>query len=135
MAYQAKDGKKFTNKPPMQMHERSMARKSEAGGAGTATMEHADPLAQPGDGSGGEMGQDDPQQIAQEHGPAQEVHMMHDHEGGQHHVMSMHPDGHRHESVHGSVDEAHEHGKKLAGGGMESGMGNQDEQGEEPQYE
>ena len=108
-------------------HNRSLDRmqsKSEAGGAGIAEM---DPLQQPG-----EQGGEDPSQVAQEHGPAQEVHMMHDHEGGQHHVMSMHPDGHQHESMHGSVEEAHEHGKKLAGGGMEE---HHEPDGDEPEYE
>ena len=131
MAYESKD-KSFrsTNKAPMMAHERSMSRKSEAGGVATA-----DPLAQPGDGSGGEMGQDDPAAIAQQHGPAQEVHVMHDHEGAQHHVMSMHPDGHRHESVHGSVDEAHEHGKKLAGGGMGQHEEPDGDEEAQPEYE
>jgi hypothetical protein len=45
MAFQAKDGKKFTNRAPMMSHERSMARH---GGAGM--MERTDPLKQPGDG-------------------------------------------------------------------------------------
>lgn len=106
MAFKASDGKEFTNRPPMKAHERSlgrMAAHSEAGGAGTATM---DPTQQPGE--------EDGSQIAQEHGPAHEVHIMHDHEGGQHHVMSMHPDGHQHESTHESAEKAHEHGKKLA---------------------
>lgn len=130
MAYMAQDGTKSTNRAPMMRKNRSLERmgqKSEAGGVGTM-----DPLAQPD----GEPDEQDGAQIAQEHGPAHEVHMQHDHEGGQHHVMSMHPDGHQHESMHGSVEEAHEHGKKLAGGGMEheSKMGAQDE-GDEPEYE
>ena len=113
MAFMAKDGKKSTNRAPMMAHNRSLSRmegRSEGGGVSTA-----DPLAQPGDG--GEMGNDDPGQVAQEHGPAEQVHMMHNHEAGEHHVHSMHPDGHEHHSMHGSVDEAHEHAKKLAGGG------------------
>lgn len=124
--FKAKDGKGFTNRPPMMQHNRSLERmggKSEAGGVGK--MEH-DPLQQPG---GDEQ---DGAQIAQEHGPAHEVHMRHDHEAGEHEVVSMHPDGHQHRSMHGSAEEAHEHGKKLAGGGQESEMGNQDE---EPEYE
>jgi hypothetical protein len=57
---------------------------------------------------------------------------MHDHEAGQHHVQSMHPDGHQHESMHGSVEDAHEHAKKLAGGGIEH---EQPMDEEEPSYE
>src|SRR5271156_5909848 len=57
--------------------------------------------------------------IAEQHGPATEVHVMHEHEMGAHHVMSQHPDGHMHESDHESAEAAHEHGKKLAMGGGE----------------
>jgi len=92
----------------MMAHKRSMERN-----AGVA--DRTDPLAQPTDGGGEEDGS----QVAQEHGPAQEVHVTHDHEGGQHHVHSIHPDGHENHSDHGSVEEAHEHGKKLAGAGQE----------------
>lgn len=63
--------------------------------------------------SGGE--EQDGGAVAQEHGPAVEVNVTHEHEIGSHHVRSAHPDGHTHESDHGSAEEAHEHGKKLAG--------------------
>ncbi len=59
---------------------------------------------------------EDGAQIAEQHGPATEVHVMHEHEMGAHHVSSTHPDGHQHTSDHGSVEEAHEHAKKLATG-------------------
>ena len=55
--------------------------------------------------------------IAQEHGPASEIHLQHEHEMGSHHVHSVHGDGHEHHSDHGSADKAHEHAKKLAGAG------------------
>jgi len=113
----------------MMAHKRSMERKSMAGGAGVA--ERSDPLQQP---AGEDQDQEDGSQVAQEHGPATEVHVMHNHEAGEHHVQSMHPDGHQHESMHGSVDEAHEHGKKLAGGGMEQEMGGEGQE-DEPSYE
>jgi hypothetical protein len=67
----------------------------------------------------GMPGEEDGAAIANEHGPATEVHMTHDHDMGVHHVSSVHPDGHTHESDHGSAEEAHEHGKKLAGVGAE----------------
>lgn len=127
MAFKSSDGKQFTNRPPMMAHNRSLERmshKSEAGGAGL--MERSDPLKQPSD-----MEEQDGSQIAQEHGPAHEVHMTHDHEGGMHHVHSMHPDGHEHHSDHESAEMAHDHGKKLAGIGHEEPDG--DEQ--EPEYE
>ena len=123
MAFQASDGFKSSNRAPMRQHEKSMmAKKSMAGGAG-------DPLQQPAGGAQ-EMGQEDGAQVAQEHGPAQEVHMMHNDEAGSHEVHSTHPDGHSHMSQHGSREEAHEHGKKLAGIG-----GEQEPDGDEPEYE
>jgi hypothetical protein len=49
MAHMAQDGKKFTNRPPMMAHNRSMER--------SAGMQKADPTAQPGGGmeQGGEQ--------------------------------------------------------------------------------
>lgn len=119
MAYEAGDGFKSTNRAPMMAHKRSLERKSMAGG-----VAKADPLAPPAEQQGGES----PEAVAQAHGPAQEVHVMHQHEAGQHSVHSVHPDGHEHHSEHGSAEEAHEHGKKLAGvGGMEHGEPDGDE--------
>ena len=118
MAYGTSDGFKSTNRSPMMAHKASMERKSSAGGVGLAS----DPLGQPA-----EEGGEDPSQVAREHGPAHEVHMMHDHEMGKHSVHSKHPDGHEHHSEHGSAEEAHDHGKMLASQGSEhedsDGMG------------
>lgn len=74
----------------------------------------ASPMPQEMEGQGEP---EDGAQIAEQHGPATEVHMMHEHEMGAHHVQSAHPDGHMHESDHESAEAAHEHGKKLAGVG------------------
>jgi len=63
MAFQATDGKKFTNRPPMMQHNRSMASKS--GGL----MGRSDPLQQPGqDGGEEEIDQND-KPIHTEHHP------------------------------------------------------------------
>lgn len=71
--------------------------------------------------------------VAAEHGPATEVNITHEHEIGSHHVRSAHPDGHMHESDHGSAEEAHEHGKKLAGIGAAESHGEPDgDEGDEP---
>lgn len=126
MAFDGGGGFKSTNRAPAMAHKRSMERKSMAGGAGMA--EKSDPLAQP---DGGDMGQEDGSQVAEEHGPAQEVHVMHNHEAGEHEVHSSHPDGHSHSSMHGSAEEAHEQGKKLAGAGAE----HEESMGDEPEYE
>lgn len=96
-AYEASDGKKFTNKPPMMAHERSMKK--------------LNPTAAPGQdmGSG-----ESPEDAMSQHGPAMEVTI--NHEGGKHSVKSRHEDGHEHSSEHGSMEEAHDAGKMLAGG-------------------
>lgn len=77
-----------------------------------------------------EMGEaEDGAQIAEEHGPAHEVHIQHDHEAGQHHVTSEHPDGHHHESDHEDAKHAHEHAAKLAGV-----AGHEEPDGDEGEY-
>jgi hypothetical protein len=86
MAFQAKDGKKFTNRPPMMAHNRSMDR----GQSMTAT----DPLQNP-------AGQDD----SEDHGAPV---MTHHHEDGTH--TTVHEDGH--EAHHESHEALHEHLKK-----------------------
>ncbi len=132
MAHMAKDGMKFGARVPMEHHNRSMemgAKKSAAGGVGTM-----DPLKGPEMDDQG-MGQEDGAAVAAEHGPASEVHMMHDEAAGRHEVHSMHPDGHTHMSEHGSKEEAHEHGKKLAGIGGEEEHEPMGEEEESPEYE
>ena len=132
MAHVAQDGKKFGARVPMEHHNRSMemgAKKSAAGGVGTM-----DPLQSPNMDEQG-MGSEDGAQVAQEHGPASDVSMRHDDQQGMHEVHSMHPDGHHHSSQHGSREEAHEHGKKLAGVGMEEKPEEMGEQEQAPEYE
>lgn len=111
MAFESSDGKKFSMSSRKRQHDKGIQGKMDMG--------KTDPLATPNEGeeSPEDMGMEDPSQVASEHGPATEVHMMHDHEAGSHQVHSTHPDGHTHMSEHGSAEEAHEHGKKLAGGG------------------
>lgn len=130
MAFSSSDGKQFTNRPPMRHHERSlMSKKSQAGGAGMS--ERTDPLTQPTEGDD----EQDGASVAAEHGPASEVHIQHDHEGGMHSVHSMHPDGHEHHSEHASSGDAHEHGKELAGGGEEEQEPEDGDGGDEAEYE
>lgn len=108
MAHAASDGMKFTNLPPMKAHQRSL----DAKGGG----KKLNPLQMPGQGGGEEMGGDgaDPAQVVAEHGPANDVHVTHDHATGKHHVTSTHEDGHVEESDHGSAAEAHDHAKALS---------------------
>jgi len=74
-------------------------------------------VAEPENEMGGEP--EDGAALAEQHGPATEVHLQHEHEMGVHHVTSEHPDGHHHESDHESAAKAHEHAKKLAGAAAE----------------
>jgi hypothetical protein len=60
--------------------------------------------------------QEDPKAVAAQHGPANTVHIAHDHKAKKHHVISTHADGHVHESEHASAKEAHDAASALAGG-------------------
>lgn len=103
MAFTAKDGSKHTNHDSMKRADARFAAHQ--------------PTPQPAQvGDEGEMGEadEDPGQVTQEHGPAVEINIQHHHEAGQHHVHSIHPDGHEHHSEHGSAQEAHAHAAQLA---------------------
>lgn len=135
MAFQSSDGKKFTNRPPMMQHNKSLergAQKSQGGGAGVMT----DPTAQPGMGGDMEQGGEDPHAVMEQHGPAMQTHTEHPPEGqeGPHMAHSMHPDGHDHRSEHGDGKSAHQHAMCLSGhcdcGGGESEGGEH-----EPEFE
>ena len=103
MAHKTSDGKReFTNK--------SMAKQYDRRQAGMAEEKEA-PAQESPEQQGAEEA---PEDVAMHHGPATQVTHTHDHEGGMHHVHSMHPDGYEHHSDHGSMDEAMEHHKKLA---------------------
>ena len=62
-----------------------------------------------------EHGEHDHEAVVAEHGPAHTVEMKHDHATGQHHVKSVHEDGHVHKAKFGSANEAHDHAAKMAG--------------------
>lgn len=93
MAFQSKDGKKFTNRAPMMAHDRSAARQSSGGGL----MEKTDPLAQPGGGEEQEMDPND-----------KPVHTMHHAEGGH---TTVHESGA--EKHHATAEELVDHLKKY----------------------
>lgn len=108
MAFTAKDGSKHTNHDSMKRADARFAAKQPQPRQAGETDQDQDDL--------GQM-EDDPAQVAQEHGPAVEINIQHHHEAGQHHVHSVHPDGHEHHSEHGSAQEAHAHAAQLAGEG------------------
>jgi hypothetical protein len=123
MAFKSRDGKReFSMASQKSIYDR---------GHGEAKPE-GKILDAPDSAGEGETGENqEPEQVVAEHGLAHTVHIEHPQEGeeGMHQVHSEHPDGHKHHSTHESGEEAHEHGKKLAGmgdGGEESQMGDED---------
>jgi hypothetical protein len=109
MAFTASDGSKHTNHSSYKAQEARVKAKSPKPQSNPA----------PEEGQDDEMG--DPQDgtaMAQEHGPAMQVAIDHDHENNMHHVHVLHQDGHEHETEHGSAGEAHKFAADCAGGGM-----------------
>lgn len=66
---------------------------------------------------------------SEEHGPAVEVHMLHDHAAGMHHVHSIHPDGHEEHSDHADAPSAH----MAAGDAVGASAGESDPEGNYPE--
>lgn len=83
---------------------------------GAATPEKIDGSKMMNEGKGGpnDVSSMPIHQVVEEHGPAEDVHIHHDHEEGQHHVHSVHGEKHHH-SDHESVDEAHDHAQQASG--------------------
>lgn len=100
--FEAKDGKKFGNA--------FRQKKYDSVHAGAEKKEPT--AAEPTEEKQEEKGQ---HPVVQAHGKAHKVEITHDHEAGKHHVHSRHEDGHDNLSEHGSAQEAHEEGGKLAG--------------------
>lgn len=103
MAFKAKDGSPFTNIDAMKRHDAKSAAKP------PAKQMNAPEPDEEGEG-------DEAEQVVQEHGPAHTIGIQHQDESGQHHVHSVHADGHMHQSVHGSREEAHDYARKLGSG-------------------
>lgn len=114
MAFVAKDGSKHTNQSSMRTADAKHMAKMP--GKSPAALETADGMEPDGDEMGGGG---DGAAMAQEHGPAVETVVSHDHQGGQHTVHATHPDGHTHETSHGSAAEAHKYAGDCSGVGME----------------
>lgn len=111
MSFPDSAGNKFTNHSAMKSSEARLKAKGPS-----ATPREHDPSP---DGEGEMEGGSDGAAMAQQHGPAVQIDIQHNHEAGQHSVHAMHPDGHSHESQHGSAAEAHSFAGDCAGGGMQ----------------
>lgn len=109
MSFPAKDGSKHTNYSSAKSADAKFAAKSPAATA----ISHEEPNGEP-DAAPAQDGK----ALAQQHGPAQEITIQHDHQGGQHTVHAVHPDMHEHDSQHRSAAEAHQFAGDCAGGGM-----------------
>ena len=107
MAFQDSSGGKHTNHSSYKSAEAKLQAK---GPSAPPQEEGGDPA-----GDGGQDGA----AMAQQHGPAVQIDIQHNHEAGQHSVHAQHPDGHSHESQHGSAAEAHKFAGDCAGGGMQ----------------
>lgn len=113
----SKDGSKHTNHSSMKNADMRFASKQPAPGAGAAGDGGMD------DGMGGDEEPQDGAALAAEHGPATELNIVHDHEGGHHKVHAVHPDGHAHDTEHPTADEAHQFAAAAAGVGAGGGAG------------
>ena len=94
--FETNDGHKFTNAVAWRQHKASLDQRK---GAGATAQD-----------------EEDGKQFAAEHGPAQEIHIQHDHEMGTHRVRSIHQDGEEHNSEHETAEGAHETAKNLGTG-------------------
>lgn len=121
MAFQDSAGNNFTNHSAMRSSEARLKAKSPAATAVAHEEEHGEPDA---------ANEQDGKAIAAQHGPAVEIQIQHDHEGGQHSVHAVHPDMHEHQTHHASAKEAHKFASDLAGGHEE----HESEGGEEDEY-
>lgn len=114
-----KDGSRHTNHDSM---KRANAR------FGAKPPQQAGGGQDEGYNAGAEEGMDQGQEpqdgaaMAAEHGPATQLDIQHDHEAARHTVHAAHPDGHEHDSEHGSADEAHKFAADCAGVGGGGGM-------------
>jgi len=106
MAFAAKDGSKHTNMDTMKRSDAQHMAKT--------------PVQAPSTEDAGDGQPEDVHAVVDQHGPASEVHVMH--QEGKHSLHSVHGDGHTHQSEHMSAGEAHDAGKCLSGdcdcGGM-----------------
>lgn len=101
MAFQDSSGGKHTNHSSYKSAESKLQSK----GPSATPQADGDSMEQGSDGAA----------MAQQHGPAVQIDIQHNHEGGQHSVHVSHPDGHSHESQHGSAAEAHKYAGDCAG--------------------
>jgi hypothetical protein len=142
--FQSKDGKKFGSafvaKRRDKEHEQSMGVDQPTKGTepkeeprtdmnGEALMSKANANAPDNNVKASPEGVD-AGQVAAEHGPANTVHVAHDHKANKHHVTSTHSDGHVHTSEHGSSKEAHDAASQLSNAGDQP---NENQENEAPE--
>ena len=117
MAFQSNDGKSFGSKFVAKRRDSEHDKAAQVMGATSPAENKPAPAMEqePAEQEQKPM-QEDPKQVAAQHGPANTVHIAHDHKAKKHHVISTHADGHVHESEHASAKEAHDAASALAGG-------------------
>lgn len=107
MAFADSSGGKHTNHSSFKSAEAKLKSK---GPSANPADEEMDPTA---------GGDSDGKAMAEQHGPAVQIDIQHDHEQGQHHVAVTHKNGTQHEKDFGSAAEAHGYAADCAGGGMQ----------------
>lgn len=117
--FTSKSGKKFGSSFVGKRHD--MEHDKLAKDVMGASPEHEaeeTPEFEKGEQEGAQEGREntDPKQVVAEHGPANTVHVAHDHKAKKHHVVSTHESGHVHQSDHANAADAHSHAAELAGG-------------------
>ncbi len=110
MAFTASDGSKHTN------HSSYKSREARVGKKAPAAKPQTSPDPEDGQQEDGAEGAQDGTAMLQEHGPAMQVAIDHDHENNMHRVHVLHQDGTEHETEHGSPAEAHRFAADCAGG-------------------
>lgn len=143
--FQSKDGRKSGSAFVAKRRDAESAKKEPMGGMssqmGKETMGQGmspakAPTAQIGASNiePEEQGGHSAMQVTQEHGPATNVTISHDHKGKKHHVVSRHADGHMHTSDHQSAEDAHAEGAQLSGGGQPEQSGSPDTEGDNAMF-
>lgn len=122
MAFETKNkakkfGNRFAAKKYDEHHPAEDTEKSAAPKMGAMHEDSETPDFEAGEKEGAEelAPKENPAEVVKKHGKALHVHTSHDHAANKHHVHSVHPDGHVHDSDHASEQEATGAAKQLGG--------------------
>jgi len=116
MGVRSADGTPFHSASRAKLHdEMSSSKKPEPAGE----KEDKKPQLKDGKGTEHDVSKMKIEEVVKQHGPAHEIHSMHDHAANQHIVHSIHGEKHHHSS-HDTAGDAHAHMGKAIGAEMQS---------------